>query len=78
MKKKIKVSVIINCLNGEKFLKQAINSVLKQDHKNLEIIFWDNHSTDNSIKQLKEIKTYRKIKEIYKILWSGPPFFNCL
>ena len=62
MKKKIKVSVIINCLNGEKFLKQAINSVLKQDHQNLEIIFWDNHSTDNSIKQLKEIKTYRKIK----------------
>ena len=62
MKKKNKVSVIINCLNGEKFLKQAINSVLKQDHQNLEIIFWDNHSTDDSIKQLKEIKTYRKIK----------------
>ena len=62
MKKKSKVSVIINCLNGEKFLKQAIYSVLKQDYQNLEIIFWDNNSTDNSIKQLKELKTNRRIK----------------
>ena len=65
MKKKSKVSVIINCLNGEKFLDQAIKSVLKQDYPNLEIIFWDNHSSDNSIKQLKKIKTNRKIK-LYK------------
>tara|TARA_B100000780_G_C21127007_1_gene457873 strand:- start:17890 stop:18765 length:876 start_codon:yes stop_codon:yes gene_type:complete len=65
MKKKSKVSVIINCLNGEKFLDQAIKSVLKQDYTNLEIIFWDNHSSDKSIEQLKKIKINRKIK-LYK------------
>ena len=65
MKKKSKVSVIINCINGEKFLDQAIKSVLKQDYTNLEIIFWDNHSSDKSIEQLKKIKINRKIK-LYK------------
>ena len=42
------VSVIINCYNGEKFLKEAIDSVYNQTYQNWEIIFWDNASTDNS------------------------------
>ena len=36
------VSVIINCFNGEKFLKDAIDSVFQQLYKNWEIIFFDN------------------------------------
>ncbi len=43
-----KVSVIMNCLNGEKYLKEAIDSVYAQTYKNWEIIFWDNASTDRS------------------------------
>lgn len=42
------VSVIINCLNGEKYLKEAINSVYAQTYTDWEIIFWDNASTDKS------------------------------
>ena len=42
------VSVIMNCLNGEKYLKEAIDSVYAQTYKNWEIIFWDNASTDSS------------------------------
>ena len=42
------VSIIINCYNGEKYLKKAIESVLAQSYKNWEIIFWDNQSTDAS------------------------------
>ncbi len=40
------VSVIINCLNGEKFLREAIDSVYAQTYNNWEIILWDNASTD--------------------------------
>ena len=47
------VSVIINCLNGERFMKDAINSVYNQTYKNWEIIFWDNGSTDNTGKIAK-------------------------
>ena len=49
------VSVIMNCLNCERYLKEAIDSVYDQSYNNWEIIFWDNASTDNTIKILKEI-----------------------
>ncbi|MFH1369568.1 MAG: glycosyltransferase [Elusimicrobiota bacterium] len=43
-----RVSVIMNCLNGEKFLKEAMDSTFAQDYADWEIIFWDNASTDKS------------------------------
>lgn len=39
----------MNCFNGEKFLRDAIESILNQTYDNWEIIFWDNCSNDNSI-----------------------------
>ena len=57
--KKPLISVIINCYNGEKFLKNAIRSVLNQTYKNWEIIFFDNNSKDKSVKILKEFKDKR-------------------
>lgn len=68
-----KVSVIMNCFNGEKFLHESISSVIKQTYKNWEIIFVDNESTDNSIKiaksfndkRIKIFKT-KKFETLYK------------
>jgi glycosyltransferase involved in cell wall biosynthesis len=42
------VSIIMNCLNGEKYLQDALNSVYAQTYPYWEIIFWDNASTDSS------------------------------
>lgn len=42
------ISVIINCYNGEEYLKSALDSVLGQTYQNWELIFWDNRSTDSS------------------------------
>tara|TARA_B100001121_G_scaffold214460_1_gene188133 strand:+ start:382 stop:1326 length:945 start_codon:yes stop_codon:yes gene_type:complete len=42
------VSIIINCYNGEKYLKEAIKSIYSQTYQNWEIIFFDNNSTDKS------------------------------
>jgi len=50
------VSIIINCYNGEKYLKEALLSIKAQTYKNWELIFWDNRSTDKSVKILKSIK----------------------
>lgn len=48
MKKEPLVSVIMNCFNSEKYLKEAIESVFNQSFNDWEIVFWDNISTDNS------------------------------
>ena len=43
-----RVSVIMNCLNCERYLPEAIESVLAQSYDDWEIVFWDNASTDGS------------------------------
>ena len=42
------VSILMNCRNGERYLRAAIESVLAQTYRNWELIFWDNQSTDGS------------------------------
>ncbi len=42
------VSVIMNCLNSNKYLREAIDSVFAQTYADWEIVFWDNASNDNS------------------------------
>lgn len=43
-----KVSILMNCRNGEPYLKEAIDSVYAQDFSDWEIIFVDNLSADKS------------------------------
>jgi glycosyltransferase involved in cell wall biosynthesis len=50
MQDSILVSIIVNCFNGDKYLESALNSVINQTHRNWELIFWDNKSTDSSKK----------------------------
>ena len=51
------VSIIMNCYNGEKYLKQSLQSIISQTYENWEIIFWDNLSSDNSKKILNALMT---------------------
>ena len=59
LKKKKLVSIILNCFNGEKFLKKTLDSIKQQSYKNWELIFIDNHSTDNSKLIFKSYKDKR-------------------
>ncbi len=59
MKNEPLVSVVMNCYNGEKYLREAIDSVINQTYHNWEIIFWDNRSTDKSAKIFKDYKDDR-------------------
>jgi glycosyltransferase involved in cell wall biosynthesis len=52
-KSKSLVSIIMNCYNGQRHLKEAIDSIYQQDYHNWEIIFWDNASDDDSAKVAK-------------------------
>lgn len=42
------VSIIMNCYNGEKYLRDAIDSIYSQTYEDWELIFFDNASTDGS------------------------------
>ena len=53
------VTIIVNCFNGELFLKDSLDSILNQTYENWEIIFWDNQSNDNSSKIFKSYNDKR-------------------
>jgi glycosyltransferase involved in cell wall biosynthesis len=50
------VSIVIPVFNGEKYIKEAIDSVLKQDYPNLELIVLDDGSEDNTLEIIKKYK----------------------
>lgn len=58
------VSVILPCYNHENFVAQAIESVINQSYKNIELIVGDDGSTDNSVEVMKRYSSWFA-KEFY-------------
>lgn len=48
------ISIIVPVYNAEPYIKQCIDSLIKQTYKSIEIIVIDDGSTDNSLKLLEE------------------------
>ena len=59
----IKISIIVATLNSERFVYQAIKSILNQEIEELEIIVVDGGSTDSTIEVIKSVES-SKIKMI--------------
>ena len=62
-----KISIMLTSYNHEKYLREAIDSVLAQTYSDFELIIWDDASSDNSwniIKSYsdKRIKAFRNEK----------------
>ena len=53
------VSIVVNCYNGDKYLKKNLESIQGQKYKNWELIFWDNFSTDKSKEIFKSFEDKR-------------------
>ena len=64
------VSVIINCYNSEKYLRETIDSLIAQTYDNWEAIFWDNCSTD---KTADIIASYKEPRFRYFIAEKNTP-----
>lgn len=66
------VSLIVPVYNGEKYIENFFGFINKQTYKNLEIIFIDDGSTDDSLLKLKEIAKRDKRVSVYKKNNGGP------
>lgn len=54
------ISVLLPVYNHEKYVQQAINSIINQTYKNIELIIVNDGSTDNSVKKIFELKNICK------------------
>ncbi len=54
-----KVSVILTSYNHEKYIEEAINSVLRQTYEDFELIIWDDASSDDSWRIINLFKDNR-------------------
>lgn len=61
-----KVSILMTIYNHERYVKSSINSIIKQKHKNWELIAIDNGSKDKSGLILKNFKDKRIKKKFLK------------
>ena len=61
-----KYTIVIPSMNGSKYLKHAIDSVLLENSKNFQLVVSINHSTDSSYEMLKDYKDDRLKDEYIK------------
>ena len=72
MKDKNYISILITNYNKEFFLKKSLKGACSQIFKNYEIILFDDCSTDNSIKIIKNFKRVKLISNKSKKRKTGP------
>lgn len=53
------VSICIPVYNAENYIKETVQSILKQTFENFELIIFDNNSTDNTVNIIKTFKDKR-------------------
>lgn len=53
----MKVSVIIPCYNVEDFIEECLDSILAQDHPDLEVICVDDGSKDGTVGRIEAVRT---------------------
>lgn len=58
------VSIIVPCFNGGRFIERSINSILKQTYSNIELIFVNDGSTDNSEEIIMSKKNELELSDI--------------
>lgn len=70
----MRASILINNFNYGRYLSNCIESVINQTYDNIEIIFYDDGSTDDSLKIAKQYEG--KIKIISRPNYGKYPSFN--
>jgi len=69
------IDILLATYNGEKYLADQIDSIIKQTNKNWKLIIHDDGSTDNTIKIIKNYQN--KFPEQIVFIEDGIYFRNC-
>jgi len=62
-----KVSVVLPCLNGARWISEAVESVLAQTYRNFELLIIDDGSTDNSKEIVTSYLSDERVRYIYQM-----------
>ena len=61
-----KVDILVATYNGEKYIKEQIDSILNQTYQNIQILISDDCSKDGTREILKQYEEKEKIKVFYQ------------
>lgn len=67
----IKLSIIVTCYNDEKYISECLNSIIKNNNQNIEIIIIDDNSTDHSNSIIQRIIAGKESIKYYKLRHNG-------
>lgn len=74
----MKVSIIIPVYNSEKYLKQCVDSILRQEFQDFEVILVDDESKDSSPLICDEYaRKDDRVRVIHKKKWRNGGFKKC-
>lgn len=59
-----KINVLLSAYNGEKYIEEQVDSILKQTHQNLELYIRDDGSGDHTLEILKKYETDERVHVI--------------
>ena len=76
---KSRVNIVVSTYNGEKYIKEQMDSLLAQDYDNIRIYVRDDESSDNTLKILRQYEKQGDICVIQgKNKGFSASFFNVL
>ena len=67
----MKASIVIANYNNSNFIEECINSLNSQTHKNIEIIFFDDNSKDNSLDVIKKFTNVKVIQNNHQTKYGS-------
>jgi rhamnosyltransferase len=77
----MKIAVILAAYNGEKYIKEQIDSILSQNEVSLDIMVFDDSSKDNTVKIVESFGEDKRVNLIQNVTGTGSAannFFNAI
>lgn len=65
------ISIVMPTLNSERFIREAMNSIVEQTYENIELVVVDGGSTDHTLSIVSEYKAEGRLKIVHSTFGMG-------